>query len=548
MPVLEVLTGDLQGRSFPIEDRVFSIGRLSDNDLVLPKKYFARKHAEILRRGHAYIVRGLSDKNPIFADNRETAELELRDGETFEICDVRFRFHARDAQKPQVKGASASRERHRFDSDGARSGAGGGGLVGLDPNDDDSGFFDSEEEDDTSELAGARAAVAARKPSAFEGLDSFEDAGAPAPSPRASLPPEPSDSDAPPPQRIVFGAEEADSFDDDEKTGVVPVAPVDDEQTGAIDLLDLDVEKEDPFANTVEQKQQEKVVKVASYVGLVAIVIAGLMVLFGGEKAKPQHFKALAPINVGIGQTIVREVDFKFNDPPIGFFTSGELVEGVFNGPFTPRKYERWQPVIVNDSVHVYWVLPTYRKSAIFVVTGLAPGQYTFVLKYAEKKDTKEFQVIVDGDGPELRKHKALLAELAVKSVDELKARIESQLRRGDELWRERFSKDRYGYWRRSIEFFENAQDCVDVLKKKIGDIDSEFFKLKDRVKQKLDSARDEYNSHFEKQKSLFDEYAKKGDRQAAKLQLEKMLGLLHDEQSEQYMLHDQFRQAFYAE
>lgn len=442
MPILEVLTGDLEGRAFAIEDRVFSIGRKADNDLVLPKKHFSRRHAEILNEDGDFIVRGLSRKNPIFAEDRETQELVLHDGLVFEICDVRFRFRAKGEPSPadDKRTGSASRTRHRFgaESDPPDDKA---GLAGVSATD----FLgDSEEEDDDTEALAAHISAARQR----SGLNGRSNTSAAREGSTRDLPfgaaeahdddfsnsdEESIPSDAAPPERIVFGADDDDDFDDDEKTGVVERnADDDDEATGMLDVIDLDVRKEDPFAKKKAKGEQDKLMKIVSFVGLGAIAVAGLMVLTLDDKPPPVH-RVSEALNIGREQVTVLEVDFQSKDPPVAFIVPGQ---GAY-----PARYTMWMTVIEDDVARVEWVMPTLRSRSIFVVTGKAKGKTSFTLRYALNNDTKEFPIVIKGVGPELKERKKRMAALAAKRIDDIKEIVRNFVRSGDELWRERFTR-----------------------------------------------------------------------------------------------------------
>lgn len=105
---IEILSGELLGRSYAVDEMPFAIGRKDDCAIVIPKKYFSRRHAEIVRKGTGFAIRGLSAKNPVILNDEEVEEHGLADKDEFEICGVRFRFHA------EGHGASrAEREREK---------------------------------------------------------------------------------------------------------------------------------------------------------------------------------------------------------------------------------------------------------------------------------------------------------------------------------------------------------------------------------------------------------------------------------------------------
>ena len=96
--VIEILSGDLAGRAYDIDEAPFTIGRKEDCAIVLPKRYVSRRHAEIVEEDGRYFVRGLSRKNPIVVGDAEVEEQELEDRGEFEICGIRFRFRAGGAK------------------------------------------------------------------------------------------------------------------------------------------------------------------------------------------------------------------------------------------------------------------------------------------------------------------------------------------------------------------------------------------------------------------------------------------------------------------
>ena len=103
-PVLEVLSGDLAGRAYAIDEREFFIGRATSCDIVIPRRYISREHARIVRRDGEWLVEGLSDKNPVLLRNRPARGTPLGDGDVFEMCGIQFRFK-RHGQVPGRRGA-----------------------------------------------------------------------------------------------------------------------------------------------------------------------------------------------------------------------------------------------------------------------------------------------------------------------------------------------------------------------------------------------------------------------------------------------------------
>ncbi|MGE0706449.1 MAG: FHA domain-containing protein [Planctomycetota bacterium] len=91
-PRLDILSGELSGRSYTLEEDTFVIGRSRSCDLVIPKRYVSRQHARIVREGRDFVIDGLSEKNPIVVEDQPIREHLLQDGDEFELCGIRFRF------------------------------------------------------------------------------------------------------------------------------------------------------------------------------------------------------------------------------------------------------------------------------------------------------------------------------------------------------------------------------------------------------------------------------------------------------------------------
>ncbi|RMG06959.1 MAG: FHA domain-containing protein, partial [Planctomycetota bacterium] len=111
---LEVLSGELSGRTYAIDEEEFVIGRSQRCHLVIPKRYVSREHARIVREGSDYIVDGLSEKNPVHVGARPIREHLLSDGDVFEFCGIRFRFRrprAGAARNPSPRPAPAGARR-----------------------------------------------------------------------------------------------------------------------------------------------------------------------------------------------------------------------------------------------------------------------------------------------------------------------------------------------------------------------------------------------------------------------------------------------------
>lgn len=83
---------EVNGRSFPLRGST-TIGRLSDNDIVLDSPKVSRHHAVIVDTGTSYIIDDLRSSNGVqVQDQRIRSAATLHDGDRVRICDHEFTF------------------------------------------------------------------------------------------------------------------------------------------------------------------------------------------------------------------------------------------------------------------------------------------------------------------------------------------------------------------------------------------------------------------------------------------------------------------------
>lgn len=83
---------DASGRRYPLHAST-TIGRLSDNDIVLDSPNVSRYHAVIVDTGSSFIVNDLRSSNGVHLRNqRINAAAGLQDGDRIRICDHEFTF------------------------------------------------------------------------------------------------------------------------------------------------------------------------------------------------------------------------------------------------------------------------------------------------------------------------------------------------------------------------------------------------------------------------------------------------------------------------
>jgi len=76
-----VISGTERTWEISLEDKDrLTIGRAADNELVLPSPTVSRHHAEIVRRGLAFVLRDLNSSNGLWVGERKVQQVDLDDG------------------------------------------------------------------------------------------------------------------------------------------------------------------------------------------------------------------------------------------------------------------------------------------------------------------------------------------------------------------------------------------------------------------------------------------------------------------------------------
>jgi hypothetical protein len=80
---LVVVGGPNDGVVFPIPNDGLTLGRLSDNDVVIDDSWVSRRHAEIISSHDSYVLRDLGSSNGTFLTDRliDASDYGLRDGD-----------------------------------------------------------------------------------------------------------------------------------------------------------------------------------------------------------------------------------------------------------------------------------------------------------------------------------------------------------------------------------------------------------------------------------------------------------------------------------
>jgi predicted component of type VI protein secretion system len=89
-------------QSWPLKAKETTIGRWSDNDVVIADRWVSRRHARIVQRGMRYVIEDLDSKNGTFVNGqRLRIPQELEDGDRIQVApQYQFTFVDAEATAP----------------------------------------------------------------------------------------------------------------------------------------------------------------------------------------------------------------------------------------------------------------------------------------------------------------------------------------------------------------------------------------------------------------------------------------------------------------
>ncbi len=79
------MDGPEAGRSYELATEITTIGRLTDNDIVLEEGSVSRNHARIVREGSSYFIEDLGTRNGTFLQGVPVQSAELHPGDTVQV-------------------------------------------------------------------------------------------------------------------------------------------------------------------------------------------------------------------------------------------------------------------------------------------------------------------------------------------------------------------------------------------------------------------------------------------------------------------------------
>jgi len=92
MAALIGMSGDVKGKTFPIDRDAITIGRSKDNTIPIDNPTVSVHHCSIIRDGDRYLLRDLESTNGTRLNSKEITESKLRPKDLLQVGSVEFLF------------------------------------------------------------------------------------------------------------------------------------------------------------------------------------------------------------------------------------------------------------------------------------------------------------------------------------------------------------------------------------------------------------------------------------------------------------------------
>ena len=90
--VLELLDSGEASPVFTVDKEAVQLGRVADNDIVLPDPNVSRVHARVMRRGDSFVITDLDSTNGTWVNEERVSEAELADNDVVRLGSARLIF------------------------------------------------------------------------------------------------------------------------------------------------------------------------------------------------------------------------------------------------------------------------------------------------------------------------------------------------------------------------------------------------------------------------------------------------------------------------
>jgi pSer/pThr/pTyr-binding forkhead associated (FHA) protein len=100
MAALIGMSGDVKGKTFPVDSDVLTVGRSKDNTIVVDNPTVSGHHCSVTREGNHFYLRDLESTNGTRLNAKDVSEARLRPKDLVQVGSVEFMF---DAERVDVE-------------------------------------------------------------------------------------------------------------------------------------------------------------------------------------------------------------------------------------------------------------------------------------------------------------------------------------------------------------------------------------------------------------------------------------------------------------
>jgi pSer/pThr/pTyr-binding forkhead associated (FHA) protein len=101
MVKLVVISDEMKGLEFELNDEKITVGRLPDNRIRLDHSAVSSHHAEMTRKGDDYLVRDLNSTNGTRVNGQRIVETRLYHGDTIGFAHIQMQYISTSRAAPQ---------------------------------------------------------------------------------------------------------------------------------------------------------------------------------------------------------------------------------------------------------------------------------------------------------------------------------------------------------------------------------------------------------------------------------------------------------------
>ena len=110
MAKLSGMSGDFKGREYPIEQGEITIGRKTDNVILLDHPTISSHHCRILRNGDSCVLQDLDSTNGTRVNSRDVKESALHHKDLIQLGSIEFLFDAPELASSGARYTDANAE------------------------------------------------------------------------------------------------------------------------------------------------------------------------------------------------------------------------------------------------------------------------------------------------------------------------------------------------------------------------------------------------------------------------------------------------------